>query len=90
MFDSGHADSVIVGSSGWRVDPASVAGTGQVAWRKSSYSAHNGNCVEFAELAGGRCGIRDSKDAAGPMLAFSREEWGLFVGAALAGEFDVA
>ena len=35
-------------------------------WKKSSYSAANGNCVEVARVDGGHIGVRDSKNAAGP------------------------
>jgi len=48
------------------------------AWRKSSYSGGNGgNCVEVAVLGGWRV-VRDSKDPAGPVLAFSPAEWRTF------------
>jgi hypothetical protein len=33
-------------------------------WKKSSWSAENGNCVEVAELPGNNIGVRDSKDNA--------------------------
>ncbi|MBO0775695.1 MAG: DUF397 domain-containing protein [Actinobacteria bacterium] len=69
-------------------EQAHVAGSSQASWRKSTWSAHNGNCVEFAELPSGHCGVRDSRDAAGPALVFSRQEWSAFVAAAAAGEFD--
>ena len=35
-----------------------------VVWRKSSWSAFNGDCVEVADLGGGLIGVRDSKDSA--------------------------
>jgi len=34
-------------------------------------------------------GVRDTKDLADATLSFSREEWGAFVEAVKAGEFDV-
>jgi hypothetical protein len=49
-------------------------------WRKSSYSFSNGNCVEIALLPGGEVGLRDSKDVNGPILRFTRYEFGVFVG----------
>ncbi|GAA3523812.1 DUF397 domain-containing protein [Streptomyces osmaniensis] len=41
-----------------------------IQWRKSSYSGdQGGNCVEVAE-ATASVAIRDSKNTAGPILAF--------------------
>ncbi|GGX10403.1 DUF397 domain-containing protein [Streptomyces chartreusis] len=41
-----------------------------IQWRKSSYSGdQGGNCVEIAE-ATASVAIRDSKNTAGPILAF--------------------
>ena len=50
------------------------------SWRKSSYSAANGNCVEVAQLVNGRIGVRDSKNVAMPALGFAPAEWRTFVG----------
>ena len=49
-------------------------------WRKSSFSASNGDCVEVAILAGGKVGVRDSKALADPYLRFSGRAWAAFVG----------
>lgn len=38
-----------------------------LTWRKSSASLEHGNCVELART-GGEFGIRDSKNASGPVL----------------------
>ncbi|GAA3444485.1 DUF397 domain-containing protein [Planomonospora venezuelensis] len=48
-------------------------------WRKSSYSTEQefGTCVEVAEL-GDLLGVRDSKNASGPHLIFTRESWSAF------------
>jgi Domain of unknown function (DUF397) len=54
-------------------------------WRRSSWSATNGNCVEVAPLRGGRVGVRDSKDPRGPVLAFPRDAWQSFLTAVGAG-----
>lgn len=55
-------------------------------WRKSSYSGYNGNCVEVADLAAGRIGVRDSKAGAGsPVLEFARADWAAFVTSVKAG-----
>ncbi len=50
------------------------------SWRKSSYSAANGNCVEVTQLANGRIGVRDSKNVATPALGFASAGWRTFVG----------
>jgi hypothetical protein len=60
---------------------------GRVAWRKSRYSSPSGNCVEVAELPGGAVAIRDSRDAGGPALIFTRAEWDAFAGRARDGDF---
>ncbi|MFD1546603.1 DUF397 domain-containing protein [Nonomuraea guangzhouensis] len=58
-------------------------------WIKSSYSGSNGgNCVEVAELSGGRRGVRDSKNPTGPALIFTPSEWSAFIDGAKDGEFD--
>ncbi|MFJ6618581.1 DUF397 domain-containing protein [Kitasatospora sp. NPDC091335] len=49
------------------------------SWTKSSYSNHEGDeCVEVASSAS-TVHVRDSKDKAGPTLAFSPEAWSTFV-----------
>ena len=35
-----------------------------VSWKKSPYSAADGNCVEVARLGDGHIGVRDSKNPA--------------------------
>jgi Domain of unknown function (DUF397) len=57
-------------------------------WIKSSLSFSNSNCVEVASLPHGVIGVRDSKDAEGPVLRFTPDEWHAFLGGARNGEFD--
>jgi hypothetical protein len=57
-------------------------------WVKSSYSYASSNCVEVAGLSDGLIGMRDSKDASGPVLQFSGAEWQAFLGGIRNGEFD--
>ena len=68
-----------------------TAGSVGPDWKKSSLSAHNGNCVEVARLRNGDYGVRDSKDAdlGRPVLTFSRAEWRYFLERVKAGEFDL-
>jgi Domain of unknown function (DUF397) len=56
-------------------------------WRKSTYSAGNGACVEIAEGPDG-VAVRDSKHPDGPMIEVTRAEWRAFVDAVKRGEFD--
>jgi hypothetical protein len=62
--------------------------SGFTNWTKSSLSFANGNCVEVGNLPGGHVGVRDSKDAAGPVLRFTPDEWHAFLGGVRNGEFD--
>ena len=57
-------------------------------WIKSSLSFSNSNCVEVASLRDGEIGVRDSKDAEGPVLRFTPDEWHAFLGGVRNGEFD--
>lgn len=59
-----------------------------LSWRKSSWSAHNGNCVEVAELPDGNIAMRNSRDPDGPQLRYTRAELAAFIDGAKAGEFD--
>lgn len=61
----------------------------QATWRKSgrSNAEGGGDCVEVAELLG-RVGMRDSKDPAGPVLAFTHTAWRAFLGGVQTRDFD--
>jgi hypothetical protein len=41
-----------------------------------------------ASLPDGGIGVRNSRDAAGPVLAFTPDEWHAFLGGVRNGEFD--
>jgi hypothetical protein len=53
----------------------------RAAWRKSTYSNNGGSCVEVGAGAPGVIAVRDSKDPAGPVLAFTLQQWAAFTGA---------
>ena len=56
------------------------ADAGGFTWRKSSWSAYNGACVEVAEFGAGCIAVRDSKAGEnGSVLVFSRGDWAGFV-----------
>lgn len=57
-------------------------------WRKSSFSNASGNCVEVAGLPGGAVAVRNSRDAAGPALVYTRDEIAAFLAGVRNGEFD--
>jgi len=59
-----------------------------LTFRKSSFSASNGSCVEFAEAPDGFILVRDSKDPDGARLRFTRAEIDAWLLGAKAGEFD--
>jgi hypothetical protein len=61
---------------------------GDPHWVKSSLSFSNSNCVEVADLPGSQIGVRHSKDAQGPVLRFTPDEWQAFLGGVRNGEFD--
>ena len=62
----------------------------RAAWRKSSYSGGNGNCVEVAPSRPAVIALRDSKDPSGPRLILAREEWREFTARVRAGRFRLA
>lgn len=58
------------------------------AWRTSTRSGANGECVEVADNLPEVVAVRDSKDRSGPALIFGRGEWAAFVAATRHGHFD--
>jgi Domain of unknown function (DUF397) len=67
----------------------SVAEMVTAAWRKSSWSAYNGGCVEVADLQHDRIGVRDTKaKGSGPILVFTHTEWRLFLSSVKRGDLD--
>jgi Domain of unknown function (DUF397) len=57
-------------------------------WRKSSYSGTGANCVEVRTDTS-TVAVRDSKDVAGPELAFTGQAWSAFVAAVKRGELSL-
>lgn len=58
------------------------------AWRKSSLSGTEMNCVEVAFLEDGGVAVRNSKRPDAGVTTFSSSEWDAFVGGVKRGEFD--
>jgi hypothetical protein len=68
-------------------DTSPAAGLTRAAWRKSSWSSFNGNCVEVAPFGGGLVGVRDTKEeGGGPVLVFTGDAWRSFVRHVKAGD----
>ena len=75
---------------GWVAGVAGTDGSAGPEWKKSSWSAANGHCVEVAELASREVGVRHSQDIAPgrPVLIFAHEEWQSFLAGVIASDFD--
>jgi Domain of unknown function (DUF397) len=63
-------------------------GAASQAWRKSTRSIANGQCIEAATLADGRLAVRDSFDKAGPVATFTVRGWRTFLRGIKDGDFD--
>ncbi|MEU1889240.1 DUF397 domain-containing protein [Micromonospora rifamycinica] len=57
------------------------------AWRKSSRSGSNGQCVEVRDR-GSQVDVRDSKATEGGELSFEAAAWYAFVGGLKLGGYD--
>ena len=58
-----------------------AAPSSRAAWRTSSHSGANGDCIEVARPVPGVIAVRDSKDPGGSRLAFSPGHWTAFTAA---------
>lgn len=70
--------------------PGKATPSGEVAvlaWRKSTRSIANGQCLEAATLPTGRLIVRDSVDKCGPMATFTVNEWRVFIKEVKDGDF---
>lgn len=62
-------------------EPQRYAGHGasEATWRKSSHSNPSGDCVELAELTGGKIAVRNSRHPGGPTLLYTRVAMAAFL-----------
>lgn len=56
------------------------------AWRKSSYSGRETNCVEVA--VGREVGVRDTKNRGAGHLTVNASDWSALIGAVKDGQLD--
>lgn len=65
-----------------------ASGASSDAWKKSSLSSYNTNCVEVAGLSSDIIKVRNSKNPQAGVLNFTTGEWDAFIGGVRNGEFD--
>ncbi|MFF0103486.1 DUF397 domain-containing protein [Streptomyces hirsutus] len=53
--------------------------TDSAIWHRSSHSGGQGDCLELAHGVPALAPVRDSKDPAGPVIAFGRDAWRVFL-----------
>jgi hypothetical protein len=58
------------------------------AWRKSSFSSGNGECIEIAPLSGGRVAIRDTEAPHKEPYVVRGAVWAAFTAGVRNAEFD--
>ncbi|WP_327069860.1 DUF397 domain-containing protein [Kitasatospora sp. NBC_01250] len=59
-------------------------------WRKSKFSADQGNCIEVADGFRDIMPVRDSKNPQDPALVFTADAWSAFVACVRAGALPLA
>ncbi|MFF7025258.1 DUF397 domain-containing protein [Streptomyces klenkii] len=52
---------------------------GNISWRKSTYSGHQGDCIQVADGVADMVPVRDSKNPHGPTLILPTRAWAAFV-----------
>jgi hypothetical protein len=68
------------GESGGGQGPFRVKMPRSIAWRKSSRSNFNGNCVEVGAFGVSGVSVRDTKNrGVGPVLMFDVSDWRSFI-----------
>lgn len=62
-----------------RQQPSTHADLRAAAWRKSSFSGTEGNCVELARNLPGVVAVRDSKNPRAAAVVFGPAQWRSFI-----------
>lgn len=68
--------------------PATSDQLRSASWRKSSFSADQGECVETARLGDGTVAVRNSKHREAGVVYFTPAEMAAWINGCKAGEFD--